>query len=379
MSQFSPPSPAPYMPTRTPLTPEPDAMADFSRLNLRDARNSPPIRKSPCESPQPRICTPSRRSSAMEGGFPFDEPSPVRTGTPDSDFPRTNSPYRKQRPSLRSHHSLGSLTAPPMIRAHSSPTFTAAQFALANTQSTSAIRSASPLRSPRRARSPFRDDPYSVMSSSGASVISLDIESIAEDQELELTPRPFAPIDYNEISPYLATQPSNYAALNANSAPGLTRERSLRRRPASPLLNAATIRSGERTFESSPLLTATTKYTESFPSDLPHTVRSSASSSSLASSFSVPSTPTSIRSRSPSISGLETIPDSPDAEEEALEIERLERLERAMSASEKMDAGASPLVSLRVGGAADKNKRKRWSVCGGEKRSDLNLETIWED
>lgn len=28
-------------------------------------------------------------------------------------------------------------------------------------------------------------------------------------------------------------------------------------------------------------------------------------------------------------------------------------------------------------GAAD--KRKRWSVCGGEKRSDLDLETIWEE
>jgi hypothetical protein len=28
-------------------------------------------------------------------------------------------------------------------------------------------------------------------------------------------------------------------------------------------------------------------------------------------------------------------------------------------------------------GAAD--KRKRWSVCGGEKRGDLDLETIWEE
>lgn len=28
-------------------------------------------------------------------------------------------------------------------------------------------------------------------------------------------------------------------------------------------------------------------------------------------------------------------------------------------------------------GAAD--KRKRWSVCGGEKRGDLELETIWEE
>lgn len=28
-------------------------------------------------------------------------------------------------------------------------------------------------------------------------------------------------------------------------------------------------------------------------------------------------------------------------------------------------------------GATD--KRKRWSVCGGEKRGDLELETIWEE
>jgi hypothetical protein len=25
------------------------------------------------------------------------------------------------------------------------------------------------------------------------------------------------------------------------------------------------------------------------------------------------------------------------------------------------------------------DKRKRWSVCGGEKRGDLDLETIWEE
>ncbi len=26
-----------------------------------------------------------------------------------------------------------------------------------------------------------------------------------------------------------------------------------------------------------------------------------------------------------------------------------------------------------------KDKRKRWSVCGAERRGDLDLETIWED
>lgn len=26
-----------------------------------------------------------------------------------------------------------------------------------------------------------------------------------------------------------------------------------------------------------------------------------------------------------------------------------------------------------------RDKRKRWSVCGAERRGDLDLETIWED
>ena len=34
-------------------------------------------------------------------------------------------------------------------------------------------------------------------------------------------------------------------------------------------------------------------------------------------------------------------------------------------------------VGYGAGGRAD--KRKRWSVCGAERRGDLDLETIWED
>lgn len=83
-----------------------------------------------------------------------------------------------------------------------------------------------------------------------------------------------------------------------------------------------------------------------------------------------------MRSRSPSISSLETIPDSPDAEAEALEAEA--EMKKAAAAAvvvvEEESAG-------RRGGrrAAATDKRKRWSVCGGEKRGDLELETIWED
>ncbi|KAI5853938.1 hypothetical protein BZA05DRAFT_274850 [Tricharina praecox] len=104
-------------------------------------------------------------------------------------------------------------------------------------------------------------------------------------------------------------------------------------------------------------------------------------------SSSSPSTPTSIRSRSPSISSLETIPDSPDAEQEAVEAELREAMERKAAKLENEDEDdGSPSRRRRSvdfdrglprWGAAD--KRKRWSVCGGEKRGDLDLETIWEE
>jgi hypothetical protein len=91
----------------------------------------------------------------------------------------------------------------------------------------------------------------------------------------------------------------------------------------------------------------------------------------------MPSTPTSARSRSPSISSLETIPDKPDAEEAAIESEKLDRLRRAADASDSLRR--SSLEGRGSGGMGSRDKRKRWSVCGAEKRSDLNLETIWED
>lgn len=33
----------------------------------------------------------------------------------------------------------------------------------------------------------------------------------------------------------------------------------------------------------------------------------------------------------------------------------------------------------RRAGSGRSDKRKRWSVCGAERRGDLDLETIWED
>jgi len=96
----------------------------------------------------------------------------------------------------------------------------------------------------------------------------------------------------------------------------------------------------------------------------------------------VPSTPSSARSRSPSISSLETIPDSPDAEEAALEAERIAQLKAAADAAEGGDAkkgGLDVPVRGRTLGFGSRDKRKRWSVCGAERRQDLDLETIWED
>jgi hypothetical protein len=87
----------------------------------------------------------------------------------------------------------------------------------------------------------------------------------------------------------------------------------------------------------------------------------------------MPSTPTSFRSRSPSISSLETIPDTPDAEEAArIEAEELAKLRAA--------AGLDDVESKRrsSGGFGSKKERKRWSVCGAERRADFSLEPIEE-
>ncbi|KAJ5539984.1 hypothetical protein N7513_008316 [Penicillium frequentans] len=117
--------------------------------------------------------------------------------------------------------------------------------------------------------------------------------------------------------------------------------------------------------------TLTGKYNESYPG-------LSASSSS-----SVPSTPTSLRSRSPSISSLETIPDIPDAEAEAVEDDRIAELKAAADAADAASnnnrrRGASETSSSNSFNTA-RGGRKRWSVCGAERRQDLDLETIWED
>lgn len=278
---------------------------------------------------------------------------------------RNRSPY--SRPHLRSHSSSGSLSAPPMTRAHSLPTVmhSAGQLSLSPSPLPLA-RPSSPLRSPKRTRSPrgleprpLTAGPYSSgirPASLGAFEGSPSVCDISEDAELELTPRAGV------------TAPTLYSSTGSLSR---------RRRPASPLHHVyvpfgapptSTPSVSTPTSGSSSPLFAPIKFNEQYPS-------------SLASS-SVPSTPTSMRSRSPSISSLETIEDSPDAEEEAIEADRIAKLK---AAADREDGGDQRRSSLdvpergRTFGFGKRDSRKRWSVCGAERRGDLDLETIWED
>jgi hypothetical protein len=89
-----------------------------------------------------------------------------------------------------------------------------------------------------------------------------------------------------------------------------------------------------------------------------------------------------MRSRSPSISSLETIPDTPDAEAEAVEADRLARLKLAAERENNKEDGmrrSSLDGERRTLNFGKRDSRKRWSVCGAERRGDLDLETIWED
>lgn len=281
---------------------------------------------------------------------------------------RNRSPYARTH--LRSQSSSASLSAPPMTRAHSLPTVMHPGGQLSLSPSPLPLaRPSSPLRSPKRTRSPRALEPRPLAAGpqerygSGIRPASLgsfegspSVCDISEDAELELTPR---------------------AGTGVSSLYSSSGSLSRRRRPASPLHHVSmpfgapptsTPSTSTPTSGASSPLFAPTKFIDYYPS-------------SLASS-SVPSTPTSMRSRSPSISSLETIEDSPDAEEEAIEADRIARLK---AAADREDGGDQRRSSLdvpergRTFGFGKRDSRKRWSVCGAERRGDLDLETIWED
>lgn len=305
--------------------------------------------ESSVDQPRPIMCR-----SATAPGSPHASVITPKALTPTIPmWSRNSSPFRKTH--LRSQSSASSLSAPQMTRAHSSP----------GSETTGRVpapwfgRPSSPLGTPGRRRSPLRksvDEPY--LSFGG----QVDIgETISENSELDLTPM---------VTPRADGAPSS-PVLSAHH----TFPRS-RRRPMSPFgqglqpnFRATAPISILRTSSSSPALSAS-QFNEPYP------LNSSFSSSSI------PSTPTSFRSRSPSMSSLETIPDSPDAELEAENIAQL----KAAADSENDSEGDEIVVVRRRGSievlgrpATMRDKRKRWSVCGAERRGDLDLETIWED
>ncbi|RMX73270.1 hypothetical protein D0869_13778 [Hortaea werneckii] len=446
MSHAPPPS------TTTTADSELDSPVEsLSAMSIHDtASTSTPLPKAPAPLvlPRPDMTTRSATdpspSALLQNYFAsthLHEQLPLTTR-------RNRSPYSRSHLRSRSGGSSG-LSAPPITRAKSLPTqhgpralsTTPNQSSSDSTRSNSgsaspafaAPLSGSPARSPRRLNSPFRDDapsttpappPRSPSFSGGTPAI----ESIQEDSELDFTPR-----QTNTLP-----QPPSAAAMTSFSRSG-----SLRRRQASPLhsLNnnptpppptstpssssyptSPAIRPNQQTpppthhrqpslerFRDEPHPTTTTPH----PLTLHHY---SSTSSFTSSSISIPSTPTSARSRSPSISSLETIEDAPDLESEAVEVERKIAAERAARIARGEDVGGDEDgttvagkglwrrrsldnpggsasrggggaggVGGRMGsgggmaGGGSTAERKRWSICGGERRADLDLETIWED
>ncbi|CAI7580184.1 unnamed protein product [Penicillium glandicola] len=258
--------------------------------------------------------------------------------------PRTRSPLARSH--LRSRSLAGIPGMPSMTRAYSSPGLDSqGRYIFVNGRGTPVDAKRYPLQ--------MRPDDY--IDRMGSLNIS---ETISENAELEPIPKP-------------PSQPASSPILMAQNFPRIGRLRTTSplplQTPVSPSLH------------SSPILGS--KYNESFPSY----------SGSSVSSISIPSTPTSLRSRSPSISSLETIPDIPDAENEALEEDRIAKLkaaadeaDAATNANRRRGASDTPnsFTTMRGGSAGyttRSDKRKRWSVCGAERRQDLDLETIWED
>ncbi|KAL2270910.1 hypothetical protein VTJ83DRAFT_281 [Remersonia thermophila] len=260
-------------------------------------------------------------------------------------------PYRPRASSpLSSHHvrsrSAASLVPPPITRTQSMPGTNATGYLLFSPH----IRPQSPSGSPSRIRGPRKPVDES-FPTSPTRVSVLDPERRASERH---------------SSPNLAMGITPLA-----SVPKL-------RRPSSPLCHVSSAASGPTSAPSYFSTSPAYRSCDSMPGAHAYYNYASYPSSS------VPSTPTSARSRSPSISSLETIPDSPDAEEAALEAERIAQLKAAADAA---DGGESksrsvmdmPIRGRTLGGFSSRDKRKRWSVCGAERRQDLDLETIWED
>lgn len=262
---------------------------------------------------------------------------------------RNNSPSMMTRP-----HTSSGLTMPLMQRAHSSPGVDSSGRFIAPSYATPR-RPASPLSSGRR-RSPLRS---AMEESYPVSWSGLAIEpNIPEHAELDLSDR-FSD-DFGGTSPiptYHNTFPRS------------------RRRPASPLHASASA----PTLNVKSELRAVSPHTTGTSSPYGRYYSSELYPSSFGSVSSMPSTPSSFRSRSPSISSLETIEDTPDAEEAArLAAEEDLRYRAEMGEPENLDYKRRSSLESRATTLRSNKERKRWSVCGAERRADFSLEVIEE-
>ncbi|KAL8946382.1 MAG: hypothetical protein Q9222_007212, partial [Ikaeria aurantiellina] len=234
---------------------------------------------------------PKRRSTAPDS--PTDSPTPSKTTISLPIRPRNRSPFARTHVRSRSSNSLLSV-APQMARAHSSPVpGTDIRPSFPTT-----ARPSSPLGPPGRRRSPLRrtsDEPFSSFSN------QIDIgETISENHELDLTPR----AQRENRGSFGSAGSSDGGGIP--SSPLLNMHNTFprtRRRPLSPFQSSFSSSASSspsyhlnpptsaplRTSSSSPALNAAQQqqFNEPFPSN------------SSFSSSSIPSTPTSFRSRSP--------------------------------------------------------------------------------
>ena len=266
---------------------------------------------------------------------------------------------------LRSHTSSGMPILPPMQRAYSSPGVdSSGRFIVP--AATGQQRPASPLGHSTRRRSPLRSA-MEEMYPSGPTWSGLYIEpNIPEHAELDISHSgglPHASVSEGELSHTSLSTP-------CNTIPRTRRTHPMSLYHSSSTPNLPRSAASSISASNSPLLNAQRYANEPYPL---HPALSFGSGSSM------PSTPTSLRSRSPSISSLETIPDTPDAEE-AARVEEEEYLKNRASGGEGeeidgRDVRRRSSLEMRFGG---KEKRKRWSVCGAERRGDFSLEVIEE-
>ncbi|KAJ9614568.1 hypothetical protein H2200_002705 [Cladophialophora chaetospira] len=260
--------------------------------------------------------------------------------------PRAPSPQRRMRPLSAG----GAISAPPMQRAHSSPGVDASGRYVHPYGAPR--RPESPLHSGRR-RSPLRmalEEPYPGKPAWSGLAIE---PNIPENEELDFG------VDGD------ALQPSPIYSFS-NTFPRARRRTSqpLHQSASAPSLHARAV-SPSMSGRTSPSF-ASQRYTYE-----PYPMYSFSSSAS-----SMPSTPTSLRSRSPSISSLETIEDVPDAEQAAI----LEEEESKVKGDDTEPGESRRRSSLESRGSnlRSNKERKRWSVCGAERRADFSLEPIEE-